>query len=95
MPSTSTSTVSSDYPDVPTEEGVYTAVHFLDLDRANQKLAPSRYHRPMDVDDDDDVPTPQHPRDLSFEMRLDSLHFDSLSFDPEEFDISMDRNILR
>jgi hypothetical protein len=23
------------------------------------------------------------------EMRLDSLHFDSLSFDPEDFDVSM------
>jgi len=29
------------------------------------------------------------PRDLSFEMRLDSLHFDSLSFDPEDFDVSV------
>lgn len=29
------------------------------------------------------------PRDVSFEMRLDSLHFDSLSFDPEEFDVSL------
>lgn len=29
------------------------------------------------------------PRDLSFEMRLDSLHFDSLSFDPDDFDVSV------
>lgn len=29
------------------------------------------------------------PGDLGFEMRLDSLHFDSLSFDPEEFDVSL------
>ncbi|KAF7984060.1 hypothetical protein HWV62_17603 [Athelia sp. TMB] len=29
------------------------------------------------------------PRDASFEMRLDSFHFDSLSFDPDEFDVSM------
>lgn len=95
IPSMSTSTVSSDYPDVPIEEGVCAAVHFLDLDRANQKLTASRYHQAMDVDDDDDLPPPRRPRDLSFEMRLDSLHFDSLSFDPEEFDVSMDKNFLR
>ncbi|KAF8841163.1 hypothetical protein BDN67DRAFT_1068716 [Paxillus ammoniavirescens] len=94
VPSTSTSTMSSDYPDVPVEEGVYAAVHFLDLDRAEQKLAASRYHQAMDADDDD-LPLPQRPGDLSFEMRLDSLHFDSLSFDLEGFDVSMDRNILR
>ena len=29
------------------------------------------------------------PGDFGFEMRLDSLHFDSLSFDPEEFDVSL------
>lgn len=29
------------------------------------------------------------PSDVNFEMRLDSLHFDSLSFDPEDFDVSM------
>jgi len=86
--------MSSDYPDVPVEEGVYAAVHFLDLDRAEQKLAASRYHQAMDAEDDD-LPPPQRPGDLSFEMRLDSLHFDSLSFDPEGFDVSMDRNILR
>ncbi|KAF9228033.1 hypothetical protein BS17DRAFT_774661 [Gyrodon lividus] len=93
-PSMSTSTVSSDYPDVPVEEGVYAAVHFLDLDRADQKLAASRYHQAMDTVDDD-LPPSQRPCDLSFEMRLDSLHFDSLSFDPEGFDISMARNTLR
>lgn len=29
------------------------------------------------------------PRDISVEMRLDSMHFDSLSFDPEDFDMSL------
>jgi hypothetical protein len=29
------------------------------------------------------------PNDISMEMRLDSLHFDSLSFDPDDFDVSM------
>lgn len=29
------------------------------------------------------------PGDLGFEMRLDSFHFDSLSFDPEEFEVSL------
>lgn len=29
------------------------------------------------------------PRDLTFEMKLDSLHFDSLSFDPDDFDVSV------
>ena len=29
------------------------------------------------------------PGDLGSEMKLDSLHFDSLSFDPEEFDVSL------
>ena len=30
------------------------------------------------------------PRDIDVEMRLDSLHFDSLSFDPEDFDVSLE-----
>lgn len=29
------------------------------------------------------------PYDASFELRLDSFHFDALSFDPEEFDVSV------
>ncbi|KIJ69519.1 hypothetical protein HYDPIDRAFT_185266 [Hydnomerulius pinastri MD-312] len=94
VPSTSTSTMSSDYPDVPVEEGAYAAVHFLDLDKADQKLVASRYHQAMDTDEDE-LPLPRRPRDFSFEMRLDSLHFDSLSFDPEEFDVSMEGNVFR
>ncbi|KAH7889796.1 hypothetical protein F5I97DRAFT_1827493 [Phlebopus sp. FC_14] len=94
VPSTSTSTVSSDYPDVPVEEGVYAAVHFLDFDNADQKLNPSPYPQPVGADDDD-LLLPHRPRDFSFEMRLDSLHFDSLSFDPEDFDVTMNDNVLR
>ncbi|KAI6102748.1 hypothetical protein EDD16DRAFT_1525447 [Pisolithus croceorrhizus] len=57
----------------------------------DQKSA-AMHHRPAIIDDEDDYGTllPGRPRDLSFEMRLDSLHFDSLSFDPEEFNISID-----
>ncbi|KAG6334933.1 hypothetical protein ID866_4150 [Astraeus odoratus] len=94
--STSTSTIA-DHPDVPTEHS-RTTVHFVDLDNTHQKLLAS-YHRIITHDDGDDddygTPLPPRPRDLSFEMRLDSLHFDSLSFDPEEFNISVDGNIRR
>lgn len=86
---------SSNYPDIPME-GAHGAIHFLDLDNMDQKLTGSP-HDPAVVDDDDDYGTllTQRQRDLSFEMRLDSLHFDSLSFDPERFNISMERNRAR
>lgn len=92
VPSTS---ASSDYPDVPTE-GAHATIHFLDLDNVDRKLTGFPHH-PAVVDDDDDYGTllSQRQRDLSFEMRLDSLHFDSLSFDPERFNMSMDRSRIR
>jgi len=88
----STSTLSSDYPDVPMEEGIFADAHFLDLDDADRKLA-SRYHPAFHTHCDDNLSTPRRPRDLSFELRLDSLHFDSLSFDPKDFDVSMEGNL--
>lgn len=90
VPSMATSTVSSDYDD-PVDDA-YNTVHFFNH-RTNQKLG-TMHHRPAVMDDEDDYGTllPGRPRDLSFEMRLDSLHFDSLSFDPEEFNISIDGN---
>ena len=94
MPSTSTSTMSSDYPDVPMEEGIYAEAHFLDLESANRKRA-SRHHQAFHSHHDVDFSTPRRLGDFSFEMRLNSLHFDSLSFDPEDFDVSMEGNILR
>jgi len=80
-------------------EGAHAAIHFLDLDNVDQKLTGSP-HDPAVVDDDDDdydygTLLTQRQRDLSFEMRLDSLHFDSLSFDPERFNMSMERNRAR
>ncbi|KAI6111524.1 hypothetical protein EV401DRAFT_1890851 [Pisolithus croceorrhizus] len=88
VPSMATSTVSSDYDD-PVDDA-YGAMQFSNH-RTDQKSA-AMHHRPAIIDDEDDYGTllPGRPRDLSFEMRLDSLHFDSLSFDPEEFNISID-----
>ncbi|KAI6038977.1 hypothetical protein EDC04DRAFT_2688329 [Pisolithus marmoratus] len=88
VPSMVTSTVSSDCDD-PMDDA-YCPVQFLNH-RADQKLAVT-HRRPVIIDDEDDYGTllPGRPRDLSFEMRLDSLHFDSLSFDPEEFNVSID-----
>ncbi|KAG0705214.1 hypothetical protein DFH29DRAFT_908104 [Suillus ampliporus] len=84
-PSTSASTSSThSYPDVP-----YAAVHFVDEDYG--KEVEGKYGRNLELLDDDDgeLPPPSRLRDISFEMRLDSLHFDSLSFNPEDFDVSM------
>ena len=86
--------MSSDYPDVPMEEGIYAEAHFLDLESANRKRA-SRHHQAFHSHHDVDFSTPRRLGDFSFEMRLNSLHFDSLSFDPEDFDVSMEGNILR
>jgi hypothetical protein len=94
MPSTSTSTLSSDYPDVPMEEGVYADAHFLDPESADRKRA-SRCHQTFHGHHDVGFSTPRSLGDLSFEMKLNSLHFDSLSFDPEDFDVSMEGNVLR
>ena len=92
---TSPSTDSSHYPDVPME-GAPAAIHFIDLDNADRKLTGSP-HRPAIIDDDDDYGTllSQRQRDLSFEMRLDSFHFDSLSFDADGFNVSVDRSSAR
>jgi len=79
--STSTSTSSThSHPDVP-----HAAEHLVDDDYG--KEIESKYGRSLDLHDGGDGQL--HPGDLSFEMRLDSLHFDSLSFDPEDFDVSM------
>ncbi|KAH7915974.1 hypothetical protein BJ138DRAFT_1140412 [Hygrophoropsis aurantiaca] len=91
-PSSSTSTSSSDCPDVPIEEGAYAAVRFLDLDlhdindKGLGKPIPSHWSQSINTEHASTLPP---SRDLSFEMRLDSLHFDSLSFDPEDFDVSI------
>ncbi|KAG2358691.1 hypothetical protein BDR07DRAFT_1416911 [Suillus spraguei] len=85
VPSTSTSASTSSthsYPDVP-----YAAVHFVD-DYGRE--IEDKYGRNLDsLDSDDELPLPSRPRDISFELRLDSLHFDSLSFNAEDFDVSM------
>lgn len=94
MPSTSTCTLSSNYPDVPMEEDAYADAHFLGLRSADRKLA-SRYHQALHTHHGDDCSTPRRLSDLSFEMRLGSLHFDALSFDPDDFDVSMEGNVLR
>lgn len=94
MPSTSTSTLSSNYPDVPMEEKLFADAHFPDLGSADQKLV-SRYRQAVHTHHGDNLSTLRRLSDLSFEMRLDSLHFDALSFDPEDFDVSMEGNILR
>ncbi|KAG1800792.1 uncharacterized protein HD556DRAFT_1229902 [Suillus plorans] len=87
VPSTSTSASTSSthsYPDVP-----YAAVHFVDDDYGRE--IEGKYGRNLDLldGDDDELPLPSRPRDISFELRLDSLHFDSLSFNAEDFDVSM------
>lgn len=89
VPSMAISTVSSDDDD-PVEEP-FRAVQFFNH-RGDEKLVATMRHHPAVIDDEDDYGTllPGRPRDLSFEMRLDSLHFDSLSFDPEDFNMSID-----
>lgn len=87
VPSTSTSASTSStlsYPDVP-----YAAVHFVDDDYGRE--IEGKYGRNLDLldGDDNELPSPTRPRDISFELRLDSLHFDSLSFNAEDFDVSM------
>ncbi|KAG2146958.1 uncharacterized protein EDB93DRAFT_1148267 [Suillus bovinus] len=89
VPSTSTSASTSSthsYPDVP-----YAAVHFVDDDYGRE--IEGKYGRNFDLLNGDDdqfpLPSPSRPRDISFELRLDSLHFDSLSFNAEDFDVSM------
>lgn len=87
FPSTTTSaSISSthSYSDVP-----YAAVHFVDDDYGRE--VEGKYGRNLDLLDGDDgeLPPPSQPSDISFELRLDSLHFESLSFDPEDFDVSM------
>ncbi|KAG8217424.1 hypothetical protein J3R82DRAFT_5566 [Butyriboletus roseoflavus] len=94
MARTSTSTLSSDYLDVPMEEGIYADAHLLDLESVDRRSA-SRYRQAFRTHHDDDFSTPRRLSELSLEMRLDSLHFDALSFDPEDFDVSMEGNILR
>lgn len=86
VPSTSTSASTSStlsYPDVP-----YAAVHFVDDDYGRE--IEGKYSCNLDLlHGDDELPSPSRPRDVSFELRLDSLHFDSLSFNAEDFDVSM------
>ncbi|KAL4067530.1 hypothetical protein V8B97DRAFT_1868505 [Scleroderma yunnanense] len=94
VPSPSASTASSSYPDIPVE-GAYPSIHFLDFDNVDRKLTGSPHQAIIDDDDDYGTLLSRRQRDLSFEMKLDSLHFDSLSFDPEGFNVSMDRNVRR
>lgn len=89
---TPTSTSSPDYPDVPMEEYEYVDAHLVDLS-PDRKPTPRnrrgrRTHR-------EDHPTPRRLSDLSVEMKLDSLHFDALSFDPDDFDVPMEGNVPR
>lgn len=93
-PSISTSTLSQDYPDVPLEEDMYVEVDFFDLESNDQKPA-SRHHQTFHTCSDDDLSTPRRLSDLSLEMKLDSLHFDALSFDPEDYRVSREESILR
>lgn len=64
-------------------------MHFVDDDYGRE--IEGKYGRNLDLldGDDDELPSPTRPRDISFELRLDSLHFDSLSFNAEDFDVSM------
>ena len=83
--SKSTSSTHS-YPDVP-----YAAVHLVDDDYGKEiegKYGRS-FDRSLDLHDGGDDQLRPKDTDVNFEMRLDSLHFESLSFDPENFDVSM------
>jgi hypothetical protein len=64
-------------------------VHFVDDDYGRE--IEGKYGRNLDLldGDDEELPSPTQSRDISFELRLDSLHFDSLSFNAEDFDVSM------
>ncbi|EIW85276.1 hypothetical protein CONPUDRAFT_141924 [Coniophora puteana RWD-64-598 SS2] len=79
--SPSTSTTLSE-PDVPIEEAAYGAICFVDVEDGNGQHK-MRHSSPAYADSSDH----QGSGDISFEMRLDSLHFDSLSFDPGEFGV--------
>lgn len=92
--STSASTLSHNYPDVPMEEDMYADVQFVDLDTPERRIA-SRYHQGFHIYHDDEFSPPRRLSNFSFEMKLDSLRFDALSFDPEDFDISREGNVLR
>ena len=73
---------------------MYVEVDFFDLESNDQKPA-SRHHQTFHTCSDDDLSTPRRLSDLSFEMKLDSLHFDALSFDPEDYRVSREESILR
>lgn len=88
----STSSLSRDCPDVPMEEAIYADAHFVDLRSAGRNL-PSR--RAFHTHHDGGISNPRRLSDLSIEMKLDSLHFDSLSFDPEDFGVSREGNVQR
>jgi len=75
------------------EDDIFADAQFLDLESPDRKLVP-RYHQAFHTHHDNNS-TPRRLSDLSFEMKLDSLHFDALSFDPDGFDVSMERNVLR
>ena len=94
IPSTATSTSGSGCPDTPAEEGAFTDARPFDLGTAGQKLA-SRFHQALQIHPKKDVPRRRRLSDLSIEMRLDSFHFDELSFDLEDFDVPMEGNVLR
>ncbi|KAF8553416.1 hypothetical protein OG21DRAFT_1253893 [Imleria badia] len=89
-----TSTSPRDYPDDPMEEDISADAHFVDLDSADRKLA-SQYCQAFHAHHDNGISPPRRLSDVSFEMKLDSLHFDSLSLDAEDFHVSREGNILR
>jgi len=78
VPSVTSTPISNarSHPDVPD-----AAVHFVD---DYGKEIEGKYARSLDLLDRGGDGRLNAP-DISFEMRLDSLHFDSLSFNPEEF----------
>ncbi|KAF8448065.1 hypothetical protein L210DRAFT_3641903 [Boletus edulis BED1] len=90
-PSTSTSTLPYNNPDVPMEEDTYVDVDFSDFDSTDRKLG-SQYHQAFHTYDDG-LCTPRRLSDLGCEMKLNSFHFDSLSFDPKDFHISREGDI--
>ncbi|KAG9318380.1 hypothetical protein JVU11DRAFT_471 [Chiua virens] len=83
IPSPTSNLTSSD-PDIPTEEGIFADA--LDLGNMDQTLTPPQRRREFYA---------RRICDPDFEMKLDSLHFDTLSFDLEDFDdVLMEGNIL-
>lgn len=80
IPSTTTTSTSSEY--------AYPALISTDAYSVDKIGGGDRWRTSNEIRRSVDEPEGV-PGDLRFEMKLDSLHFDSLSFDPEEFDVSL------